>query len=156
LLPRGAIPTASFVALETGAKPPPFDRWISLGKGPARTRSFLSVNFPLRHPQLNTVPYRSSNHLVIASAPSVLNARHLVYLQPAPYDTVHDEGHISIEGVRGVWVRVPGLGDSIFDHHLVLVWSVGGNTYGVGEHGWGLRSRRIGRSVARSVNLIAP
>ncbi|MDP9224735.1 MAG: hypothetical protein M3P18_12955 [Actinomycetota bacterium] len=113
------------------------------------------MNFPLLHPHPNIYRYPSRNHLVIVSAPGVLDPRHLVYLQPAPYDIVHDVGKISIDGVRGVWVRVPGQGDSIFDHHLVLVWSVGENTYGVGEHGWGLRSRRIGRAVARSVNFIA-
>jgi hypothetical protein len=38
--------------------------------------------------------------------------------------------------IADLWAHVPNSGDSVFEHHLVFVWSADGNTYGVWPHGW--------------------
>ena len=60
--------------------------------------------------------------------------------------------------MRAVFVPPATNEGSAFAHHVVLIWTVGDHTYGVGFHdvagiGWILR---LDEELAKSIKLVAP
>jgi hypothetical protein len=121
------------------------DQFFQPGIGRLRRWVWLSVNF-VHRPE-------SDDHLVISAAPTRVDARHLIFT-PKPYPEValDAEGSASLRGRPAKWFYV-SRGESIYLGHTVLVWSERGRTYGVGFHGKGKESRKLGFAIARSLSL---
>lgn len=103
----------------------------------------------------------SQQHLVITASPSRKSAVKLVN-GPAwyPRARVRMLGSVMINGVRREIVFVPAQTNdgSVFAHHIVLVWTAGLHTYGVGFHV--LTTRRqaltLDEELVRDIDLVGP
>jgi hypothetical protein len=60
--------------------------------------------------------------------------------------------------MRAVYVPVKTNAGSAFMRHVVLIWTVGGHTYGVGFHKvQGVRpTLDLDKALARGIRLVAP
>jgi hypothetical protein len=104
----------------------------------------------------------SDGHLVIVAAPGALRNDAKLVNGPAWYPSarVRPLRSLTINGwrMRAVYVP-PGTNDgSAFAHHVVLIWTVGGHTYGIGFHrGENVRETLdLDSALARGVRLVAP
>ena len=101
-------------------------------------------------------------HLVITASPHPLTDYAKLVNGPAwyPNERVRPLGWERINGrrVRSVYVP-PAINDgSAFMHHVVLIWTEGGHTYGIGFHnatGIG-RTLFLDRELAKYIKLVRP
>jgi hypothetical protein len=104
----------------------------------------------------------NDQHLVIVASPRALRNDAKVVNGPAWYPDarVRPLRSLTINGwrMRAVYVPVKTNAGSAFMRHVVLIWTVGGHTYGVGFHKvHGLRATLdLDAALARGVRLIAP
>jgi hypothetical protein len=103
----------------------------------------------------------NDQHLVITASPRALRSDAKVVNGPAWYPSarVRPLRSLTINGwrIRAVYVP-PGSNDgSAFAHHVVLIWTVSGHTYGVGFHNvHGLRpTLDLDVALARGIRLVA-
>jgi hypothetical protein len=106
--------------------------------------------------------YVGANHLVITASPSPLRADAKVVNGPAwyPRARVKPLAWITIGGTRMRVVFVPQATNdgSAFAHHIVLIWTVGKHTYGVGFHNTkGFRQTLfLDEELAKHIKLVRP
>jgi hypothetical protein len=98
-------------------------------------------------------------HLVFQGSPRPIHDYVKFIDGPAwyPGERVEVGSWITIHGRRARWVFVPPrTNESIFSGHVVLVWTAGGHTYGVGFHDWNPRSvtRAMDIEVARHLRMV--
>lgn len=104
----------------------------------------------------------NDQHLVIVASPNALRSYARVVNGPAWYPgaRVRPLQRMTINGWRMQAVYVPfGTNDgSAFARHVVLIWTVGGHTYGVGFHNvHGLQQTLdLDVALARGIRLVAP
>ncbi|MBA3552550.1 MAG: hypothetical protein H0W27_06740 [Actinobacteria bacterium] len=114
--------------------------------------SVIAAVFPTEEPSLRTST--GEGHLVIEASPVALDPERFIY--HGPPGKLIPEGTERVGAVRGEWFRVsPSNIGSIFANHLVLVWTVGDHTYGVGFHGSSEASRVWGSAVASSLTFVS-
>jgi hypothetical protein len=104
----------------------------------------------------------NDQHLVVVASPRALRNDAKVVNGPAWYPgaRVRPLRSLKINGwrMRAVYVP-PGTNDgSAFARHVVLIWTVGGHTYGIGFHD--VHGRRatldLDAALARGLRLVAP
>jgi hypothetical protein len=99
---------------------------------------------------------------VITASPSPLRDDAKVVNGPAwyPRARVKPLAWITIGGIRMRAVFVPRATNdgSAFAHHIVLIWTVGRHTYGVGFHNTkGFRQTLfLGEELAKHIKLVRP
>jgi hypothetical protein len=104
----------------------------------------------------------NDQHLVLVASPQALRDYAKVVNGPAWYPSarVRPLRWLTIRGWRMRAVYVPSRTNegSAFASHVVLIWTVGDHTYGVGFHNvHGLRQTLdLDVALARGVNLVAP
>jgi len=104
----------------------------------------------------------NDQHFVIVASPHALRNDAKVVNGPGWYPgaRVRPLGRMTIEGWRVHAVYVPPATNdgSAFAHHVVLIWTVDGHTYGVGFHNvQGIpASLDLDVLVARGIELVAP
>ena len=104
----------------------------------------------------------SDQHLVLTASPTRLDNHAKVVNGPAwyPRARVKPIAWVTINGwrMRAVFVPEATNDGSAFAHHVVLVWTVGHHTYGVGFHDvTGIQpTLRLDEVLARSIKLVAP
>jgi hypothetical protein len=104
----------------------------------------------------------NDQHLVIVASPRVLRNDAKVVNGPAWYPSARVRllQRMTINGWRMQAVYVPfgTNAGSAFARHVVLIWTVGGHTYGVGFHNvHGLRpTLDLDVALARGIRLVAP
>jgi hypothetical protein len=103
-----------------------------------------------------------ADHLVITASPKPLDNYAKVVNGPAwyPKARVRVLDWVSVGGRRARVVFVPPETNdgSAFAHHVVLIWTEGRHTYGIGFHEVGGRRRTLELDVAlvRHVELVGP
>ena len=101
-----------------------------------------------------------NEHLVIVASPRAQPDYARLINGPAWYPgaTEQLDGWITIHGWRARWVTVPAATNdgSAFMGHIVLVWTVGRHTYGVGFHDVSRNTRALDLELLRSIRLIRP
>jgi hypothetical protein len=103
-----------------------------------------------------------AEHLVTTASPRPLTNYAKVVNGPSwyPKARVRPLASVTINGWRMPAVYVPpGTNDgSAFAHHVVLIWTVGRHTYGVGFHNlYGLpETLRLDEELARHLKLVGP
>lgn len=103
-----------------------------------------------------------NEHLVITASPKPLRNDARVVNGPAWYPKARIEplGWVTINGRRMRVVFVPpNTNDgSAFVHHVVLIWTLGKHTYGVGFHDvTGIHpTLELDEGLARSIRLVGP
>ena len=103
-----------------------------------------------------------ADHLVITASPRPLANYAKVVNGPAwyPKARVKPLNWLSVGGrrVRAVFVRSETNDGSAFAHHVVLIWTEGRHTYGIGFHEVGGRARALKLDVAllRHLELVKP
>jgi hypothetical protein len=101
-------------------------------------------------------------HLVLVGSPTRLRSYAKVVNGPTWYPKARVEplAWVTIEGrrMRAVFVPPASNDGSAFANHVVLVWTVGEHTYGVGFHDiTGIpRTLRRDEELAKSIELVAP
>lgn len=101
-------------------------------------------------------------HLVIVGTPTPLHDYAKVVNGPAWYPEARVEplGRLTVNGRRMRAVFVPPATNvgSAFMHHVVLIWTVGRHTYGVGFHNErGIRETlALDEALARGIRLVGP
>jgi hypothetical protein len=106
--------------------------------------------------------YFGAHHLVITASPSPLRNYAKVVNGPAwyPNERVRALGWVNISGwgMRSVYVPPETNDGSAFMHHVVLIWTVGQHTYGVGFHDIdGIQQTlRLDIALARHIKIVAP
>src|SRR5205823_13455476 len=102
------------------------------------------------------------DHLVITASPKPLTNDAKLVNGPAwyPRARVRTVGWVNIKGwrMRAVYVPPATNDGSAFMHHVVLVWSDAGHTYGVGFHNTrGIRQTLLlDEELAKHITLIEP
>jgi hypothetical protein len=103
-----------------------------------------------------------NEHLVLVASPTPLGNDAKVVNGPAwyPKARVRPLGWVTIDGrrMRAVFVPPAWNDGSAFAHHVVLIWTVGEHTYGVGFHDvTGIpQTLRQDEELAKSIELVAP
>lgn len=101
-------------------------------------------------------------HLVITAAPRVLRSDAKVVNGPAWYPAarVRSVAWLTIDGRRTHAVFVPQATNdgSAFTHHVVLIWTVGRHTYGIGFHDVrGIQpTLKLDVELVESIRLVKP
>ena len=99
-------------------------------------------------------------HLVITASPTPLNNHPKFVNGPAwgRGERVKPLAWVTIGGWRMRAVFVSPENDSIFVHHVVLIWTVGRHTYGIGFHDiTTLRETlQLDKELARHIELVHP
>lgn len=101
-------------------------------------------------------------HLVITASPTHLTNPAKIVNGPAWYPTARVRELrprvVNRWRTRAVYAVAATNAGSAFSNHVVLIWSVGGHTYGVGFHN--VRGRRqtlrLDEAVVRSIRLVTP
>jgi hypothetical protein len=99
---------------------------------------------------------------VITASPKRLDNYAKVVNGPAwyPEARVQPLGWIRISGwrARAVFVPPDSNDGSSFAHHVVLIWTVGGHTYGVGFHDVSGIQKTLGldEELVRGIMLVGP
>lgn len=125
--------------------------FMTSGGGEFNEWAVLSVVFPTKDPSLRTST--GEGHLVIESSPMSLGAERFIY--HGPPGRLIPAGTSRVGTVDAEWFRVsPSNIGSIFLDHLVLVWTIGNHTYGVGFHGWSEASKALGYEVAQNITFV--
>jgi hypothetical protein len=111
--------------------------------------AFGSINFP--------ASFRVG-HLVIQAAPRPEAIAPFIYLEAVSHTVgaVQVTGTRSIRGRRYTVVLVPMANGGAFAGHTVLVWTIGGHTYGLGFHQHDPGALALDIAVVRSVVLVRP
>jgi hypothetical protein len=104
----------------------------------------------------------NDEHLVIVASPHPLRSEAKVVNGPGWYPgaRVRPLPSLTINGwrMRAVYVPFGTNAGSAFARHVVLIWTVGGHTYGIGFH----KVRSLGATLeldaalARGIRLVAP
>lgn len=106
--------------------------------------------------------YVASDHLVITASPKPLRSYAKVVNGPAwyPKARVKPLGWVKTKGwqMRAVYVTPETNDGSAFMNHVVLIWTVGQRTYGVGFHNVkGLRQTLLlDEELAKHIKLVRP
>lgn len=103
-----------------------------------------------------------TQHLVLTASPQPLRNYAKVVNGPAWYPgaRVQPLGWVTMNGwrIRAVFVPPDTNEGSAFAHHVVLIWSVGSHTYGVGFHA--VHGRRaallLDEELVRGIRLVGP
>lgn len=101
-----------------------------------------------------------AEHLVITASPTRLTNDAKVVNGPAwyPQARIRPLGRVRINGwrMRSVYVPPATNDGSAFMHHVVLIWSHAGHTYGIGFHNtWGIhRTLLLDEELARHIRLV--
>jgi hypothetical protein len=103
--------------------------------------------------------YAGRDHLVITASPRPLGDDAKVVNGPSwyPKAKVTPIARVTINGRRMHAVYVPpATNDSAFMNHVVLIWTVGGHTYGVGFHNVSTirDTLRKDEELAKSIRLV--
>jgi hypothetical protein len=104
----------------------------------------------------------TGQHLVVTASPTRLDNDAKVVNGPAWYPQAHVKSiaWVTLNGRRMHAVFVPPATNegSAFAHHVVLIWTVGHHTYGVGFHDvTGIRpTLRLDEELARNIKLVTP
>ena len=104
----------------------------------------------------------AEQHLVLTASPTRLENYAKVVNGPAwyPQARVTPIAWIRINGwrMRAVFVPQASNDGSAFAHHVVLIWTVGDHTYGIGFHDvTGIQpTLRLDEELARNIKLVAP
>jgi hypothetical protein len=104
----------------------------------------------------------NDQHLVVVASPRALRNEAKVVNGPAWYPSarVRPLRSLTVDGsrMRAVYVPVKTNAGSAFMRHVVLIWTVGGHTYGVGFHKvQGVRpTLDLDKALARGIRLVAP
>jgi len=128
--------------------------------GPGRTCP--STSFTWRAWVVGSSTTSADEHLVITASPRPLRNAAKVVNGPAwyPQARVRSLGRLTINGWRMRVVFVPPATNegSAFAQHVVLIWTVGQHTYGVGFHDVsGIRQAlSLDKALARGISLIGP
>jgi hypothetical protein len=142
-LPQGAHATPA-PSVDTGCT------LHAVGIGCFRWRRWLvgTIDFPSPH---------RAGHVAVQGSPSPLSSRRFVY-GPAwwPGSRVAITGSATLRGREASWLSVPEGSESLMGGHLVLTWTEGGHTYGIGFHGHDRAARELGLAVARSATMVYP
>jgi hypothetical protein len=124
---------------------------VGTGCGPSRWRLWLvgSIEFPSK---------TRVGHLVLQGSPERRTLERFVYgpgwwPQAPKIETV---GHQRFRGHSAEWIEVPEGSGSSLGGHLVLVWTKGDHTYGIGFHGYDSGARALDLLLAHSLTMIAP
>jgi hypothetical protein len=103
-----------------------------------------------------------NEHLLLVGSPTRYAVTQKVVNGPAwyPKARVKPLGWVTINRwrMRAVFVPPAWNDGSAFANHVVLIWTVGGHTYGVGFHDvTGIRQTlRRDEELAKSIELVAP
>jgi len=106
--------------------------------------------------------YLGGVHLVITASPRPLRNYAKVVNGPAwyPNERVRALGWVNINGwrMRSIYVPPETNDGSAFMHHVVLIWTVGQHTYGVGYHNIkGLhQTLLLDKGLAKHIKLVRP
>jgi hypothetical protein len=105
--------------------------------------------------------YVGRDHLVITASPRPLSSDAKLVNGPSwyPQAKVTQLGPVTINGRRMHAVFVPpATNESAFMDHVVLIWTTGGHTYGVGFHDVSSIRQTLLKDVelAKSIKLIGP
>lgn len=101
-------------------------------------------------------------HLVITASPHPLRNYAKLVNGPAwyPKAQVRGLGWVRINGrrMRSVYVPPATNDGSAFMHHVVLIWTEGGHTYGIGFHNTnGIhQTLRLDEELAKHIKLVGP
>ena len=99
-------------------------------------------------------------HLVITASPTRLNNYPKFVNGPAwgRGERVKPLAWVTIGGWRMRAVFVSPTNDSIFVHHVVLIWTVGWHTYGIGFHDITTvrETLQLDKELARHIELVRP
>ena len=99
-------------------------------------------------------------HLAIVASPRPIRSYARLINGPAWYPGATESlgGTVMINGWHARWVTVPPAttDGSAFMGHIVLVWTVGGHTYGAGFHNVSPQTRELDLQLVRSIKLIGP
>jgi hypothetical protein len=101
-------------------------------------------------------------HLVLTASPTPLRDDAKVVNGPAwyPKARVRPLGRATVDGwhVRAVFVPPATNDGSAFADHVVLIWTVGRHTYGIGFHDVsGIRATlELDEALVRGVRLVGP
>jgi hypothetical protein len=102
----------------------------------------------------------AEQHLVITASPHLLRDYARVVYGSAWNRSAHVRplGWVKIGGRRVRAVLVPEGSETAFGGHVVLIWTVGQHTYGVGFHNFaGVRETKLlDEELARYVKLVQP
>ena len=103
-----------------------------------------------------------AEHLVITASPRPLTNYAKLVNGPAwyPHARVRALGWVQIKGwrMRAVYVPPATNDGSAFMHHVVLIWSDAGHTYGIGFHNaTGIhRALLLDEELAKTIKLVRP
>jgi hypothetical protein len=103
-----------------------------------------------------------AQHLAITASPRLLQNYAKLVNGPAwyPQARVRSLGSVAVNGerMRAIYVPPATNDGSMFMHHVVLVWSVKGHTYGFGFHNTrGIRQTlRLDEQLAAHIKLVRP
>ncbi len=103
-----------------------------------------------------------AEHLVITASPEPLTSYAKLVNGPAwyPHARVRTLGWVKINGwrMRSVYVPPATNDGSAFMHHVVLIWTDSGHTYGIGFHNTrGIRrTLLLDEELARYIRLVRP
>jgi len=99
-------------------------------------------------------------HLVIQASPHPLRSYAKLVYGPdwRPNDRVKPLAWITVGRNRARAVLVPSGSEALYSDHVVLIWTVGQHTYGVGFHNFtGLRQTlQLDKALMRHVVLVHP
>jgi hypothetical protein len=104
----------------------------------------------------------ADQHLVLTASPNPLSIDAKVVNGPAWYPSARVKliARMTINGWRMHAVYVPPATNdgSAFAHHVVLIWTVGQHTYGVGFHNITTQRQtlRLDEQLARYIRLVRP
>jgi hypothetical protein len=105
--------------------------------------------------------YSPRQHLIILASPRPTRRYAKFVDGPGWYlgERVDVGGWISVNGWRARWVFVPPkTNESATIGHVMLVWTTGGHTYGVGFHDLSTRAttRALDLELVRHIRLVSP
>jgi hypothetical protein len=121
---------------------------------------FGSSNLPTKVPPGATMTGGYA-HLVIAASPTRIGNYAKFVNGPAwsPRERVKPVARVRIRGwrMRAVFVS-PETNESAFVHHVVLIWTVGGHTYGIGFHDITTvrETLQLDEELAQHIELVRP
>jgi len=104
----------------------------------------------------------ADEHLVVTASPTAIRNLAKVVNGPAWYPKARVKllARITVNGWRARAVFVPQATNdgSAFAHHVVLIWTVAGHTYGVGFHDvHGIRpTLELDEELVRNIRLVGP
>lgn len=116
--------------------------------------------FQWRHWLAGSIEFPSTvrvGHLIIQGSPRPRSPARFAH-GPAwgPGANVETVGHERLRGRIAQWIEVPEGEGSALGGHLLLMWTEGEHTYGIGFHGYDTGARTLDLTVARSSTMVSP